>query len=449
MPKARWSLLMIVILAIATGCGGGGDSGSTPAPTVAPNWGTAVLIESDNTGDAAYPQIAIDTTGNAIAVWEQFDGSRYNIKANRYVLNVGWGTPVTIESGSGDARNPRIAMDPNGNAIAVWEQFNGTRYSIFANRYTAGGSWGSAVAIDASSTGTSANPQIAMDSNGNAFAVWEQYDAAMTRDSIRANRYAVSGSAWGTEATIDSGGTGNTGASANPRVVVGSGGGAIAVWEQSAGGLSNIRANVYAGGWGTAELIETDNTGNAYFPKVAVDSSGNAIAVWEQFNGTRYSIRANRYSGSWGVAEVIDAGGSGNAGASGNAQVAMEPGGSAIAVWEQSDGSLISIRANRYSGGWGVAQLIETSGAGDAALPDVAMDGSGNAVAVWEQFDGSLNNILANRYSGAWIAAGLIETGNAGLAANARVAVNAGGRAVAVWEQYDGTRMSIYANRYN
>ena len=82
-------------------------------------------------------------------------------------------------------------------------------------------------------------------------------------------------------------------------------------------------------------------------------------------------------------------------------------------------------------------------------MPDVAMDGSGNAVAVWEQFDGSLNNILANRYSGAWIAAGLIETGNAGLAANARVAVNAGGRAVAVWEQYDGTRMSIYANRYN
>ena len=454
LPKACWSLLMIVIMAIVTGCGGGEGSGSAPAPPapVAPNWGTAVLIESNSSDDAQYPQIAIDSTGNAIAVWQQFDGSRYKIQANRYVLNVGWGTPVTIDTGgTGSAGTPQIAMDPAGNAIAVWLQWNGTRFGIFANRYTAGGSWGTAVAIDTGSSGASSNPDIAMDPNGNAIAVWEQYDGTLTRDSIRANRYAVSGNAWGTAATIDSGGTGNTGPSSNPRVAMDSNGNAIAVWEQTAGVRSNIRANLYTGSWGAAGLIETDDTGNAYLPQVAMDSNGNAIAVWEQSNGLRFSIHANRYTagGNWGTAEAIDSGGSGSTGDSGNAQIAMASGGTAIAVWEQYDGSLINIRANRFAAGWAVAQLIETSSDGDAQLPQVAMDSNGNAIAVWQQFDGSQISILANRYTGAWGTAGLIESSSTTSAEMAQVAMNANGKAVAVWEQYNGSLTNIWANRYN
>ena len=33
------------------------------------SWGMAELIESDNAGNAEYPQIAFDSSGNAIAVW--------------------------------------------------------------------------------------------------------------------------------------------------------------------------------------------------------------------------------------------------------------------------------------------------------------------------------------------------------------------------------------------
>jgi hypothetical protein len=47
-------------------------------------WGTAALIETDNAGGAVAPQIAVDPTGNAIAVWYQFDGTRFNIWANRF-----------------------------------------------------------------------------------------------------------------------------------------------------------------------------------------------------------------------------------------------------------------------------------------------------------------------------------------------------------------------------
>lgn len=61
------------------GCGGGGGGGS-PAKA----WGTAQLIETDNAGNATLPQIAVDGSGNAIAVWRQHDGTRDNIWANRF-----------------------------------------------------------------------------------------------------------------------------------------------------------------------------------------------------------------------------------------------------------------------------------------------------------------------------------------------------------------------------
>ncbi len=46
-------------------------------------WGVAALIEKDD-ADAYDPQIAIDASGNALAVWAQRDGARWNIWANRY-----------------------------------------------------------------------------------------------------------------------------------------------------------------------------------------------------------------------------------------------------------------------------------------------------------------------------------------------------------------------------
>lgn len=116
------------VLALAA-CGGDDASrGKT--------WGTAQLIETDNAGEAEHPRIAIDTAGNALAVWDQSDGTRYNIWANRYTAGSGWGTAQLIETNNaGEAYAPQIAIDTAGNALAVWQQSDGTRDNIWANRY--------------------------------------------------------------------------------------------------------------------------------------------------------------------------------------------------------------------------------------------------------------------------------------------------------------------------
>jgi hypothetical protein len=88
-------------------------------------WGSAQLAETDN-------------AGNALAVWSQSDGTRqnsYNILANRFTPATGWGTAQLIETdNTREAVSPHVAVDSSGNALAVWSQFDGTRYSILANR---------------------------------------------------------------------------------------------------------------------------------------------------------------------------------------------------------------------------------------------------------------------------------------------------------------------------
>ena len=113
-------------------------SDSSSSSSVARGWRTAELIETDDAGDASYPQVAVDSSGNAVAVWQQHDGTCFNIWSNRYTAATGrWGTAELIETDAWDAYDPQVAVDSSGNAVAVWFQHDGTRNNIWSNRYTA------------------------------------------------------------------------------------------------------------------------------------------------------------------------------------------------------------------------------------------------------------------------------------------------------------------------
>ncbi|MBL0226644.1 MAG: hypothetical protein IPQ16_14045 [Geobacteraceae bacterium] len=412
----------------------------------ATSWQAAALIENDNHGDAGAPQVAMDTQGNATAVWEQSDGERYSIWAARYSPATGWGTPEVIEPDpTQNARAPRVAMDAQGNAIAVWPHFDGIRYNIWANRYTAGGGWGEPVLLE-TDDGDARVPRIAMDAAGNAVVVWFQNDGA--RNNIWANRYTVD-LGWGTPTLIENN---NDGAASAPQVAMDAIGNAMAVWDQDDGKRNNIWSSRYIAGvgWGTAVLIETNDAGTARYPQVKIDAKGSAVAVWQQSDGTLNNIWANRYvvGVGWGAAVILETDKSGDALLP---QIAVDAQGNAIAIWSQSDGTRENIWSNRYSTGigWGTAALLETNNAGSAGDAQVAIDPQGNALAVWGQSDGTRNNIYGNWYTpgAGWGIAVLLETDNAGDSRYPQVAMIAQGIATAVWLQSDGTRNNIWANR--
>lgn len=435
-------------------------------------FGTAALIET-GTGAAAQPQIAVDPSGNAVAVWVQIDstGTYMNIWANNYsVATHTWGTAAPIETGVGFSSNPQIAIDANGNALAVWQQdgnpSGSLRYDIWASRYTAGTGWGTAAVIDTDNAGSAITPQIAIYANGNAIAVWAQYDG--TYGNIMTSRY-TSGTGWDSSATVIATGPGGR---YNPQLAVASNGNAFAIWSTYIGsGINNIDTSLYTtSGWGAPVAIGSNTIGytDIHNAKVAFDGSGNALAVWSQSDVSSRNIWANRYSAStgWSTAELIEwSGGDANF-----PQLAFDSNGNALAVWQQNSGSGINARiwSNRYTAGsgWGgFPAIIQTDISGgstaNAEKPQITIDANGNALAVWVQPDGasdSTPDIWVNRYtsgSGWGTTANLGQTrinipGTAGRpAGQPQIAIDANGNAVVVWYQSDGTSDSIWYNRYH
>jgi len=305
-------------------------------------WGRASLIET-NPGDAEMPRVAVDGKGNAMALWKQSNGVNYDIWANRYDVGSGWGTATLIESNPENASETWVAMDNSGNAMALWRQSDGVDLSIWANRYDVGSGWGTPTLIEPN-PGFASFPHVEFDESGNAIVVWYQdFPSASrpsaSRRSIWANRYVV-GSGWGTPTLISTDSSNAQGASlAMDRI-----GNATATWRQGSDGDTSIWANRYdvGSGWGTATLVETA-PGDAVWPDVAMDRSGNAMTVWSQFDGTYTSIWANLYvvGSGWGTATLIET-------EPDNAdlpKVEMDGRGNAVAVWAQAG----SIWANRFS----------------------------------------------------------------------------------------------------
>lgn len=433
-------------ITFVTACGNNdfSEGNNTANVPVAKVWHPAAAIDAA-AGNARAPRIAFDSAGNAIAVWHQYEGARSDIWANHFTAGSGWGTAVRIETTDlGSAQTPQIAVDNAGNAIAVWQQAEVARTDIWANRFS-GGAWGTAVRLENDNNGDASAPRIAMDGAGNALAVWLQSDGS--RANVMASRFA--GGTWTAPVAIETA----EGTASAPALAVDAAGNALAVWSQAAGTAVGARTDIWAnrfsgGNWATAVRVDGDDAGSTYEPQVAIDPAGNAIAVWAQYDLTRDNIWASRFtpSGGWGVATRIETDNTGNASA---AQIALDDNGNAWAVWRQHDSIRDNIWANRFTpaSGWGTATPIEADNTGDALAPQIAV-GVAGAFAVWIQSDGASYNVWFNRYTdGAWTAPALLEAA-AGNAQDPQIRIDAAGNALAAWAQSDGARYDIWTRRY-
>lgn len=416
-------------------------------------WRSATLIENGSSGHARFPQVAADSNGNFLAVWQMNDGTYESVYANYYSASTGsWGTETLIENGdAGHAVTPTVAFDNGGNAIVLWTQNDGTNYNIYANRYTPGTGWGTEELIESGNTGNADSPQVVITNSNEAIAVWAQNDG--THNSIYANRYTPSGG-WATEVLIENG---NNGHAASPKVAVDSAGNAIVAWSQDVGGYDNIYTNRYTptGGWGTETLVANGNNGGARDPQIAIDANGNATLVWREYDGTRDSLYASRYTestNSWGTEVLLE---SGNNGHVRTPRIAIDHNGNAIAVWAQDEISVrTSIYATRYtasSDSWGAETLIESGEDGSASEPLIAINKEGNAIVVWSQDDSNYDNRLYsnfyNSHTNAWGTEALVENTTVG-SNGSRLAMDKDGNATVLTYRYDGTYLNIHANRF-
>ena len=434
----------------------GQQTGSTRyASVVEGSWQQAQGIETSSAGGAYYPQVAVDQKGNAVSVWVQHDGTHYSIFANRYIAGLGWQGATLLETyQSGDTWPPQVAMDADGNAMAVWTQHEGDVHKLYASYAAVGQLWQQPILV-AQGAGSVTVPQIAFDAQGIAIATWQQLHNGV--NSIFASHF-IPGLSWQTAVPLELDDVNNA---YDPQLAVDSYGNAVVAWRQDNNGLSTIFANRYIVGlgWQGAELLDTKTVGEAdagyaYDAQVAMDERGNAMVVWQRHaaNDGPGSIYARRYDATlgWLGLELLETAPE----SANNPRIAMNVLGIATVVWRQFDGNHYSLYTNRYNplSGWEGVEAVQLASQGNIDVPQVAIDTQGNTTIVWQQLDANGNIGLYTRQhilTRGWQGVSQLQTAQSGNAYNPALAMDLYGNATLAWHQTDASGMdNVFANTY-
>lgn len=354
-------------------------------------WGEPELLWSESLYPNP-PRVAIDDDGFAMAIWNDSNSAQPLLWAAHYTPGGGWGptdlVPLTTEDWSGF--EPTAAMVPGGAALSVWveniSKIDPLGNELWANTFVPGQGWGARVSIG--EPGADA-PALATNRSGTAFAVWTDHGLQHTWSS-----HSETGAEWTTPELIQSL-TDESGK--NPQVAIDPLGNATAVWWQSNAQTSQIWANRFTAdaGWGLAQAI-SGTVPEAAYPWVGTDSAGNAVVVWLQEDSGGNKIWANRYNveSSWGEPEVIS--GAANVGSVPAAGIGAA--GDVVAVWSKGVEGGNQLWSNRYvpGSGWGGTEMLDIPRHGISEHADVGVDGAGNAIVVWTKTDGDATNLWGN-----------------------------------------------------
>ncbi len=337
---------------------------------------------------------------------------------------------------------PRIATDPTGNSFSIWEdtrnyldQYMGINGSdIYFSYRPAGGSWGQSIKIN-DNTGISwrSSPDIALDTQGNVYAIWWDGRNGSQGDIYFAYRPAEG--SWGTNVEVSDGQSmpctneDNYSNCSAPRIAVDGRGNAYAVWmDGRAQHLAVYFSNRPSGGYWGPNIKVTDVSvpadGTAPSPaSIAVDTAGNAHVMWSDSRSGNpdvyYAYRPN--GGSWSPAvKVNDDPNEPGMQVQESPVIALDARGNAYAAWWDNRNGNID-RGVRYAdvffsirspgGDWTPNVRVNDSAARVTGGPAILADGWGNLWAAWTDWrnaTGLLGGYYVDEYTsyrpagGAW-----------------------------------------------
>jgi hypothetical protein len=336
---------------------------------------TAPAVRS-TPGQASGPDVAADAAGNVVAVWRRFDGAHHRIQAARYLAaSDTWTAPVDLSAPGHHSNFARVAVDPEGNAIVLWwTELTATTGVVQTTRLSAAtGNW-SGVRDLVTADAIFASIAIVCDPAGNVMTVF----------ALDSNLYW----AWYVAATDHWTGPGRftSGGGGSPDVAMDADGNAIAVWAHSSGVTYGARFARVLESWLLPTIIADSAVAS---PKIALNAAGDGQAVWVRTVGTQNVVEAMLYSASartWTGPTVLSAEGS----AYPAVDVAVDASGNALAVWSRAyvqPCGFLCLQGARYAAAarmWALSD--DLSHPSQAAYnPQVQFDGHGNAVTVWGQ----------------------------------------------------------------
>lgn len=335
---------------------------------------------SDSAGAHA---IAVDQAGNVIAIWGEDLGANYEVRSSRLPFGSStWDAPLVVSTTLSDTDpTPQIVIDPTGNAIAVWsEDTAGAFVTKAATLPFAAGAWDPEAPLSVGGTASTA-PHVAVDASGNAVAVWVQGSGVTSE--IQASSYTFGG-AWSSASSISTSVPTNT----TPRVVVSDAGDAVAVWNWDDGSGNHIVQSStlpFAGVWSVPTNVSSSPSETSTAPDLAIDGTGNTIVVWSKGTGSASVIKSARLAqGSTTWTSLADVGDSNSFPS--QPAIAMDSSGNAVVVWRyRSNDTTIQVASlTTGSSVWSIPLFLTPNILGfQNASPDIALNNSGSAVAIW------------------------------------------------------------------
>lgn len=455
-PRIR-TLLLIALGALTLGL-------FSAAPAfAAPGWLPATNI-SQPSQFVEEAQVAVDPQGEAVAVWTTTIGGTEIVQAATHPAGGAWSSPVSLTSSAQNANEPQVVMDSQGNAVAVWNQeVSGTSelWVVKASRRPAAGTWSTPTTLSAAGQ-EAVLPQVAIDPQGNAVAVWDYLIHEGTNDEYVVKIQAVTGSAGTWSAPVELTAEATSEELPSPQVAIDPNGNAVAVWERSEGAGEVVQAAFASAGgnWSAAKTISALAVGEySWNPQVAVDAQGNAVVLWRNWAGigSNEIIQAATHpaGGAWSTTatDLSPAGEDAQ-----HPQVAVDPQGNAVAVWELNNETahteVVQAKTRPVGGAWSptATDLSRVEEGLNAEHPQVAVNSQGTAVAVWQRWNGSQWTVqgATRAAAGTWSAATNLSYTTAGEESRyPQVAIDPQGNQVAVWQRQRGTEEVIQAAAYD
>ena len=219
-----------------------------------------------------YPSMAMADDGTLSAAWIGYKDENDQVFV-RDRANGAWGEIARIDGGSGDLQGLGAAYGRDGRLHLVWSKRNGGVWNLM-HAMRNDGSWSAPSAIGTGS-GNNLFPVLASDRSGGLHLAWQS-----ARNGFSGIYYsAFDGGDWSEEVPLS-----HPGAAANewyPDIATDTNGTAWVVWDSYQGGSYNVRLRSVSGGRAGDLLKVTDTPRYHGTPSIAIDAQDR---VWVSYD---------------------------------------------------------------------------------------------------------------------------------------------------------------------
>ncbi len=415
---------------------------AAPSAGAAPGWLSPVTVSVSEEGhEVGEPRIAVDGQGDAIAVWHSEDGkleggvSSYEVQTAFRPAGGAWQVPERLSPYGQSAGEANVAFDAQGDAFAVWDAYSSdvpegdAHFSVQVTFRPAGGAWQTPVDLSPVEAPGGEHPSLAVDAQGSAMVTWNR-GAGPVQEAFK-----PAGGAWQAPINLTQGNAEGD----FSQVAFDEHGDAMATWQGD--GLQSAFMPV-DGTWQPPSIVGSELVAGSDF---AVDGRGDAVAVWDSWTEGFLSHRVVQAAlrpagGEWqtpvDLSEGVDR--EDWRWEPYEPRVAIDEQGDAEVVWSRRDGQNGVMSAFMPAGGSWQQPVDLTSKEGSAVSPDVAFDGRGDVIAAWSGTNGI--EAAFKPAGGAWQAP--VDLGHG---AAPQVAFDEQGDALAAWVGEHGVEVAGYA----